>query len=155
MRLLSLMLALVLTLFSAVTFAQAININTASVEELDKGVQGLGPTKAAAIVKYREAHGPFKSVNDLTKVTGIKEKALEGLLADKRNQLTVGEVAAPATAAPTTPAMPATPAVPAKPAAPAMPTTPAVPAMPAKPVAPAMPATPATPAVPAAEPPKQ
>ena len=107
MKCLHVLLGLVLALFSAVTFAQAININTASVEELDKGVQGLGPTKAAAIVKYREAHGPFTSVNDLTKVTGIKEKALEGLLADKRNQLTVGEVAAP-----TTPAMPATPAEP-------------------------------------------
>ena len=141
MRLLNLMLALALALFSAVTFAQAININTASVEELDKGVQGLGPTKAAAIVKYREAHGPFQSVNDLTKVTGIKEKALQSLLADKRNQLTVGEVAAPAT-----PAVPATPAMPAVPAKPAMP---AVPAMPATP------ATPAVPAIPAAEPPKQ
>ncbi len=141
MRLLNLMLALTLALFSAVTFAQAININTASVEELDKGVQGLGPTKAAAIVKYREAHGPFQSVNDLTKVTGIKEKALQSLLADKRNQLTVGEVAAPAT-----PAVPATPAMPAVPAKPAMP---AVPAMPATP------ATPAVPAIPAAEPPKQ
>ena len=147
MRLLNLMLALTLALFSAVTFAQAININTASVEELDKGVQGLGPTKAAAIVKYREAHGPFQSVNDLTKVTGIKEKALQSLLADKRNQLTVGEVAAPAT-----PAVPATPAMPAVPATPAMPAVPAKPAMPA---VPAMPATPAVPAIPAAEPPKQ
>ena len=144
MRLLNLMLALTLALFSAVTFAQAININTASVEELDKGVQGLGPTKAAAIVKYREAHGPFQSVNDLTKVTGIKEKALQGLLADKRNQLTVGEVAAPAT--PAVPATPTMPAVPAKPAMPAVPTTPAMPAVPA---------TPTAPAAPAAEPPKQ
>ena len=144
MRLLNLMLALALALFSAVTFAQAININTASVEELDKGVQGLGPTKAAAIVKYREAHGPFQSVNDLTKVTGIKEKALQGLLADKRNQLTVGEVAAPAT--PAVPATPTMPAVPAKPAMPAVPTTPAMPAVPA---------TPTAPAAPAAEPPKQ
>jgi competence protein ComEA len=146
MKLLNLMLALILALFSAVTFAQAININTASAEEMEKGVIGLGPTKAAAIVKYREAHGPFKSVNDLTKVTGIKDKALESLLADKRNQLTVGEAASPAM-----------PAVPAKPAMPAVPATPAVPAVPAKPAMPAVPATPAMPATPAvpAEPPKQ
>ncbi len=146
MKLLNLMLALILALFSAVTFAQAININTASAEEMEKGVIGLGPTKAAAIVKYREANGPFKSVNDLTKVTGIKDKALESLLADKRNQLTVGEAASPAT-----------PAVPATPAMPAVPATPAMPAVPAKPAMPAVPATPAVPAIPAvpAEPPKQ
>ena len=106
MKLLHLTLALTLALFSAVTLAQAIDINTATAEELAKGVKGLGPTKAAAIVKYREAHGPFQSVNDLTKVKGIKQKALDGLLADKRNQLTVGEVAA----APAAPATSTTPA---------------------------------------------
>ena len=125
MKFVNLMLALVLTLFSAVTFAQAIDINTASVEELDKSVQGLGPTKAAAIVKYREAHGPFKSNNDLTKVPGIKDKALESLLADKRNQLIVGTVAAPAVpATPTTPATSA-PVIPTTPASSSTPTAPA------------------------------
>ena len=128
MRFSSLMLMLVLALFSTVTFSQAIDINTASAEELAKGVQGLGPTKAAAIVKYREANGPFQSVNDLTKVTGIKEKALESLLADKRNQLTVGKTA--------TPAMPAAPAMSTKPTAPAMSTKPTAPAMSTKPTAP-------------------
>ena len=94
MKLLHLLLALSLGLFSAVTFAQPIDINTATVKELADGVHGLGMKKAEAIVKYREANGPFKSINDLTKVKGVKEKGLEKLLADKRNQLTVGEVAA-------------------------------------------------------------
>ncbi len=159
MRLLHVALALTLALFSAVTFAEAININTATVEELTKGVHGLGPAKAAAIVKYREAHGPFQSVDDLTKVKGIKQKALDSLLADKRNQITAGEAAAApaAPAASTTPAAPATaptaPAVPATPAAPAVPAkAPTAPAVPATPAAPAMPTAPAVPAAPATTP---
>ncbi|MDQ5911463.1 MAG: competence protein ComEA, partial [Pseudomonadota bacterium] len=119
MKFFHVILALTLALFSMVTFAEAININTATAEQLEKGLTGIGPSKAAAIVKYREANGPFTSVNDLTKVPGIKDKALEGLLADKRNQLTVGDAAMPATpAAPATPATPAAPATPATPAAP-------------------------------------
>ncbi len=140
MKFFHVILALTLALFSMVTFAEEININTATAEQLEKGLTGIGPTKAAAIVKYREANGPFTSVNDLTKVPGIKDKALEGLLADKRNQLTVGDAVAPAT-----PAKPAMPAVPATPAMPAMPAVPATPAMPAVPAVPATPAAPETP----------
>ncbi len=149
MKFFHVILALALGLFSVVTFAEEININTATAEQLDKGLKGIGPTKATAIVKYRETNGPFASVNDLTKVPGIKDKALEDLLADKRNQLTVGDAVAPAK-----PAMPAVPAVPAMPAVPAVPATPAMPAVPAVPATPAMPAMPAMPAVPAT-PPKQ
>jgi competence ComEA-like helix-hairpin-helix protein len=155
MRFSNLMLALVLALFSTVTFAQAININTASAEEMEKGLVGIGPSKAADIVKYRETHGPFQSVNDLTKVPGIKGKALESLLADKRNQLTVGDVAAPTMPATPAPKPPVTSSAPATPATPAVPATPATPAVPATPATPAVPATPATPAAPATEPPKQ
>ncbi|MFZ1830432.1 MAG: helix-hairpin-helix domain-containing protein, partial [Candidatus Competibacteraceae bacterium] len=121
MKLLNLILALILALFSAVTLAQAIDLNTASAMELEKGLKGIGPSKAGAIVEYREAHGPFTSVNDLTKVPGIKEKTLEKLLADNQNKLTVGGGAAPVTAVtPAKPAMPAVPATPAVPAKPAM-----------------------------------
>lgn len=92
MKLLHLLLAMTLAMFSAVTFAEPVDINTATAKELADGVHGLGMKKAEAIVKYREANGSFKSINDLAKVKGIKEKYLESLLADKRNQLTVGEV---------------------------------------------------------------
>ena len=155
MKFLNLMLALILALFSAVTFAQAIDLNTASATELEKGLKGIGPAKANAIVEYREAHGPFTSVNDLTKVPGIKEKTLEKLLADNQNKLTVGDAAAPAVPAvpakptmPAVPAKPTMPAVPAKPTMPAVPVTPAVPAIPAKPTMPAVPAKPTMPAQP-------
>jgi competence protein ComEA len=121
---------LALALFSTMTFAQAVDLNTASAEQLDKALKGVGPKKSEEIVKYREAHGPFKSLDDLAKVPGIKEKALEKLLAENKGVLTVG---AATPAAPTAPAMPAAPAVPAVPTVPAMPTAPAVPTVPAMP----------------------
>jgi len=48
----------------------AVNINTATQSELE-GVKGLGPSKAKAIIEYREKNGPFKSVDDLDKVKGF------------------------------------------------------------------------------------
>lgn len=50
-----------------------VNINTATAQELD-GLKGIGPAIAQRIVDYREAHGPFKSLEDLKKVSGIGEK---------------------------------------------------------------------------------
>ncbi|MCB1920461.1 MAG: helix-hairpin-helix domain-containing protein, partial [Candidatus Competibacteraceae bacterium] len=88
MKFLNMALALVLMLFSVVTFAQAINLNTATAKELES-LKGIGPARASAIVKYREEHGLFESVDDLTKVPGIKDKALEKLLADNKGMLTV------------------------------------------------------------------
>ena len=141
MKFLHLLFGLMLALCSAVTFAQAVDINTASAEQLDKALKGIGPAKAAAIVKYRETNGPFQSVDDLTKVPGIKDKSLEKLLKDNKEMLTVGGAA-------TVPAAPAA----AVPAAPAMPAVPKAPAPPAAPVAPAMPATPPVPAAPVKQP---
>ena len=45
----------------------AININTATKDEL-VALPGIGPAKAQAIVDYRKAHGPFKTVEDLKDV---------------------------------------------------------------------------------------
>ncbi|SFJ10141.1 helix-hairpin-helix domain-containing protein [Thermoflavimicrobium dichotomicum] len=61
-----------------------ININTATIQDLEK-LDGLGPSKAEAIVKYREEHGAFRSIDDLTKVPGIGEKTLQKF----RDQITV------------------------------------------------------------------
>jgi len=62
-----------------------ININTASVEELDL-LPGIGPAKAAAIVAWREENGPFRFPEELIRVSGIGEATLAGLL----DQITVG-----------------------------------------------------------------
>lgn len=49
---------------------QAVNINTAKIEDLIV-LKGIGPSLAARIIKYREANGDFKSIDDLLSVRGI------------------------------------------------------------------------------------
>lgn len=66
--------------------ADRININTADTATLTK-LKGIGMRKAELIVKYREQHGRFASVEDLTKVRGISDK----FIAANREHLTVGE----------------------------------------------------------------
>lgn len=63
-----------------------INVNTASAEELQT-LPGIGEKRAADIVDYRARNGPFRIPEDLTKVKGIGEGILEGLL----DYITVGE----------------------------------------------------------------
>ncbi len=53
-----------------------VNINTASAEELCK-IPGIGATRAAAVISYREKHGSFESPEDIMKVSGIKEGTYE------------------------------------------------------------------------------
>jgi competence protein ComEA len=55
-----------------------VDLNTAGVDQLDT-VPGVGPTTALAIVAYRDRHGPFRSVEDLTEVQGIGPARLEAL----------------------------------------------------------------------------
>ena len=59
----------------------AVNVNTASQAELE-ALNGIGPAKARAILDYRQKNGPFKSVDDLKKVTGIGDKTLESIRKD-------------------------------------------------------------------------
>ncbi|MCP4807935.1 MAG: ComEA family DNA-binding protein [Proteobacteria bacterium] len=53
-----------------------VNINTASVEELD-ALPGVGPSKGTSIVEYREFNGPFQSLDELEEVSGIGPSTME------------------------------------------------------------------------------
>ncbi|MBR5753148.1 MAG: ComEA family DNA-binding protein [Clostridia bacterium] len=61
-----------------------VNLNTATIEDL-KTLKGIGDAKAQAILDDRTENGPFTSVDDLTRVSGIGQKTLDGL----RDQITV------------------------------------------------------------------
>jgi competence protein ComEA len=58
--------------------AGVISLNTATLEQLDS-LPGIGPTLARQIIEYRETHGPFTSVEQLTEVPGIGAAKLEQL----------------------------------------------------------------------------
>lgn len=59
--------------------APLVNINTATAGELSE-LPGIGEKRAADIVAYREANGPFRIPEDITKVSGIGESTLAGLI---------------------------------------------------------------------------
>ena len=57
-------------------FGQKINLNTASVSQLEK-LPYIGKRRAHKIVEYRETKGEFSSIMELTKVNGIGTKTIE------------------------------------------------------------------------------
>ena len=57
---------------------ETVNINSATEAELTT-LPGIGPSKAAAIIAYREENGQFASVEDLKNVSGIGDKTFEQL----------------------------------------------------------------------------
>lgn len=55
----------------------AIDVNTATAEELAEGLHGVGMAKARAIVEYREENGDFEHVDELVNVRGIGLRTLD------------------------------------------------------------------------------
>jgi competence protein ComEA len=70
-------LFLSLMLATAAFAAGKVDINTASASELAAVLNGVGESKAQAIVDHRTAHGPFKSVEQLAEVRGIGLRTVE------------------------------------------------------------------------------
>jgi competence protein ComEA len=77
--LLSLAILLVLSAASADAAASGVvNVNSASSEQLQL-LPSVGPALAGRILEFREANGPFASVEELVAVKGIGEKSLDRL----------------------------------------------------------------------------
>ena len=62
--------------FASLAWAAPIDINSADAKTLES-LNGIGPAKAEAIVDYRTKNGPFKTVDDLEKVSGIGKATLD------------------------------------------------------------------------------
>jgi competence protein ComEA len=71
-----LVLSLVFIPFSLFA-ASPLDINTATAAEFSAVMSGVGVKKAEAIITYRDANGPFDSVEQLTKVKGIGNVLLD------------------------------------------------------------------------------
>ena len=63
-----------------------ININTASISELDS-LPGIGEVKALAIFNYRQQNGLFTALEDLLNLQGISQSLFE----DLKGLITLGE----------------------------------------------------------------
>jgi len=71
----TLLLSLALPAFAADPVSGVVNVNVASISELQL-LPGVGESRAQAIVALREERGGFKKVDELTDVKGIGESVL-------------------------------------------------------------------------------
>lgn len=64
------------TKYLLANFGSPVNINKASAKEIADGI-ALAPKDADALVKYRQDHGSFKELKDLTSVPGVSKENVE------------------------------------------------------------------------------
>jgi competence protein ComEA len=86
-----LLCVLVAVFSSTVALSEPLDINTANADQLAQTMVGIGKAKADAIVQDREKNGQFKSVDDLSRVKGVKSNLIE----KNREKISAGPVAAP------------------------------------------------------------
>ena len=79
-------LSIILLLFLATVAIAKVNINTASVNELQT-IKGIGQVKAEAIVKDRQKNGKYRSIEDLARVKGIGPRTVKKI----KEEITVGK----------------------------------------------------------------
>ena len=90
------LLILATALFSINAFAVPVDVNTADAKTIADSLSGIGLKKAQAIIDYRTKNGNFKTLEDLTHVSGIGAKTIEK---NKADILLAAPAAAPADAA--------------------------------------------------------
>jgi competence protein ComEA len=66
-----------LSLLPVLTIAGPVDINTADAATIAKELNGVGESRARAIVEYREKNGRFASPDDVLKVSGIGPQVLK------------------------------------------------------------------------------
>lgn len=76
-KLAALALMLMLGLPAWALAATPVDINKADAAAIAGALDGIGLSKAQAIVAWRDAHGPFKKVDDLRHVKGIGKTTIE------------------------------------------------------------------------------
>jgi len=64
-------MVLALGIANAAIAAEPVDVNTATAEQLAEALNGVGESKARAIVEYRESNGPFTHIDELINVRGI------------------------------------------------------------------------------------
>jgi len=77
MHIRNLLAGLAIAWLPLMALAGPVNINKADAETISAELKGIGPSKARAIVEYRDKYGPFESLEDLTLVSGIGARTLE------------------------------------------------------------------------------
>ena len=66
--------------------ASRLNLNSADAKSIADAVKGIGRQRAKKIIAYRTENGPFKSVNELSKIKGISQETINKI----RDNVTVG-----------------------------------------------------------------
>ncbi len=79
--------AMLLSLPAFAFAVEPVDINSADAQTLADAIKGVGLSRANAIVTFRDKHGPFEAIEDLTLVRGIGAKTIDA----NRDGLSVGE----------------------------------------------------------------
>ena len=85
-----LIMLLALFVVNSVAMAAPVNVNSADAKTIADALAGIGQKKAEAIVKYRTEKRPFKTVDELTQVSGVTKK----ILAKNANDILLSDTAA-------------------------------------------------------------
>ena len=96
MKIRSLLLATLLSLASFTVSAETVNLNKADASALQYYLSGVGEVRSKEIVKYRDEHKKFKSIEEVKDVKGIGEVIYNKIKSSL--SLTNGVVSAPAKA---------------------------------------------------------
>lgn len=77
LRLTRILTLLILMFTSGLAFADTVDVNAADAKALADALDGIGLTKAKAIVAYRNQHGKFSSADQLMQVKGVGKKTVD------------------------------------------------------------------------------